>query len=113
MWSQRREEQWRRLHELASALYNKEGASGAWVQFLAAQELERLKTRKKEAKVETQDKENSPGALSIHHRAGLQRVGRSRVRASTRRGIRFRSPEPAAPPRATNLRRAARMPQQR
>ena len=51
MLSQRREQQWRRLHELASALYNKEGESGAWVQFLAAQELTRLKTRKKEAKL--------------------------------------------------------------
>jgi|SRR6516225_6723530 len=51
MLSQRREQQWRRLHELASALYNKEGASGAWVQFLAAQELKRLRTRRKEAKM--------------------------------------------------------------
>ena len=51
MLSQRREQQWRRLHELAAALYNKEGEAGAWVQFLAAQELTRLKTRRKEAKI--------------------------------------------------------------
>lgn len=46
MWSERREGQWRRLHELATILYNKDGQSGLWAQILAAQELKRLRTRR-------------------------------------------------------------------
>jgi hypothetical protein len=51
MRSQRREGEWRRLHELATILFNRDGQSGVWNQILAAQELKRLKTRSKEAKI--------------------------------------------------------------
>ena len=49
MWNQRREDEWKRLHELATVLYNKDGEAGLWNQILAIQELKRLRTRRKEA----------------------------------------------------------------
>ncbi len=48
MWNQRREGEWKRLHELAAILYNKDGESGLWSQVLAVEELKRLRTRRKE-----------------------------------------------------------------
>jgi hypothetical protein len=52
VWTERRartEGDWRRLHELALILYNNATQSGLWGQIAAARELQRLKSRRRDA----------------------------------------------------------------